>query len=75
MIYRACGLLIAGALIAALINGLTNGHYLFWCEAVAVWAFSFSWLVKGDLFPFLRDPGPSPKSSRRGEAAASVDVA
>jgi hypothetical protein len=75
VIYRTSGLLIAAALIAALINGATKGHYLFWCEAVAVWAFSFSWLVKGDLFPFLRDPGPPPENSRQGEAAASVDVA
>jgi hypothetical protein len=75
VIYRTCGLLIAGALIAALINGATKAHYLFWCEAVAVWAFSFSWLVKGDLFRFLRDPGPPPESSRPGAAAASVDAA
>ena len=75
VISRTCGLLIAGALIAALINAITKGHYLFWCEAVAVWAFSLSWLVKGDLFPFLRDSGPPPESPRAEEAAAPVDVA
>ena len=76
VIYRVCGLLIGVALIAAVINGVTGAHFLFWCEAVAVWAFSFSWLVKGELFAFLRDhPVPPPESSSPGEAAASVDAA
>ena len=31
-------------------------HPLFWLESIAVWAFSFSWLVKGGFLSFLQDP-------------------
>jgi hypothetical protein len=31
-------------------------HPLFWLESIAVWAFSLSWLVKGDFIPWLKDP-------------------
>jgi len=31
---------------------------LFWFEAIAVVAFSFSWLVKGAAFGFLNDKAP-----------------
>jgi len=67
LIYRICGLLIVLALIAAGLNGLTHQHFLFWCEAVAVWSFSISWLVKVDFFPFLADNEPSPLARRAGD--------
>jgi hypothetical protein len=61
-IYRACGLIIVVCLALAPLLDLVLSdavrdqiHPLFWLESIAVWAFSFSWMVKGDLIPFLQD--------------------
>jgi hypothetical protein len=62
-IYRICGVMIVVSLVLSPILDLTLSaavrariHPLFWLESIAVWAFSFSWLVKGGFLPFLQDP-------------------
>lgn len=55
-IYRACGLTIFGAIVVIAIVTLIPGareftdsfRLFFWLEAVIVWAFGLSWLVKGE---------------------------
>jgi hypothetical protein len=66
-IYRACGVIIVVCLVLSpLLDWVLSDdlrdqiHPLFWLESIAIWAFSFSWIVKGDLIPWLKDePGPS----------------
>lgn len=55
-IYAACGIIIIVAITAAGISfkfveeEIRNQYNLiFWLESVALWAFGFSWLVKGGL--------------------------
>ncbi|MFG3705838.1 DUF998 domain-containing protein [Micromonospora sp. NPDC047670] len=53
-IYHACGIVIIGAItLAVASNALPDSTRdtlkpLFWCEAVAVFAFGVAWLVKGE---------------------------
>ncbi|MCZ3390041.1 MAG: DUF998 domain-containing protein [Actinomycetia bacterium] len=54
-VYRICGAVIVLALLASVLNGLLHWGVLFWCEAIAVWAFSAAWLVKGGLLQILAD--------------------
>ena len=61
-IYRICGVTIVVSLALAPLLDLVLSdavrdqiHPLFWLESIAVWAFSFSWMIKGDLIPLLRD--------------------
>jgi hypothetical protein len=68
-IYRACGVIIVVCLaLSPLLDRVLSDdlrdqiHPLFWLESIAVWAFSFSWMVKGDLIPWLKD---EPQPSRR----------
>jgi hypothetical protein len=67
-VYRICGItiVVSLALSPILDRVLSNAvraqiHPLFWLESIAVWAFSFSWLVKGDFIPWLKDPAPASK--------------
>ena len=48
-IHRGCGVIIFLAIAAVLTMKylLNASSYIFWPEAVAVWAFGISWLVKG----------------------------
>ena len=46
-IYLACGLSIVAALLVIVWQFATGRPDIFWPEAVAVWAFGISWLVKG----------------------------
>jgi hypothetical protein len=64
-IYRICGVTIVVCLILSpILDRVLSAavraqiHPLFWLESIAVWAFSFSWLVKGELIPWLKDPEP-----------------
>ena len=54
IIYRGCGITIALALGVAGALARSSIHLLFLWEAIAVWAFSFSWLVKGGVL--FKDP-------------------
>ncbi len=45
-IYLACGIVMIGAVVWAGIAG-PRGQPIFWPEAIALWAFAISWLVKG----------------------------
>lgn len=61
VVYRVCGIVILACLVLvvatnfALTERLKNQvHPLLWLEIVATWAFSVSWLVKGQ-FLFLTD--------------------
>jgi hypothetical protein len=62
-IYRICGvtIVVSLAMSPVLDRVLSDAvrdriHPLFWLESIAVWAFSFSWLIKGDFIPWLKDP-------------------
>jgi hypothetical protein len=48
-IYKACGVTTLLALVVGAALLKSPIHLLFWWETIAVWAFSFSWLVKGGL--------------------------
>ncbi len=58
LIYRVCGILIlvcilAIALYVLYLRGrfpyLMNLRPIFWLESIALWAFGFSWLTKGEM--------------------------
>lgn len=61
IIYMTCAALIAASMLVAFIANFLPAAIkqsmpsLFWFEAIAVVAFSFSWLVKGAAFPVLND--------------------
>ncbi|WP_018331130.1 hypothetical protein [Actinomycetospora chiangmaiensis] len=64
-VYLGCGIAILAALVAAgflplLLGAIAyhDAHVLFFCETVAVEAFGFSWLVKGETL--LRDRPADP---------------
>jgi hypothetical protein len=49
-VYKICALLTLAIPAAAIaVNGLADQHLLFWGEAGGVIAFSFAWLVKGQM--------------------------
>jgi hypothetical protein len=61
VVYRVCGVAIVGCLALVVVTDLSFTeqvkdvlHPLFWLESIAVWAFSVSWLIKGE-FLFLKD--------------------
>lgn len=61
LLYRLCAIVIVLALVAAVLFQSGTKPNLFWCETVAVLAFSFSWLVKAQmkwlwLAPIFGDP-------------------
>ena len=33
-----------------------GGYAVFWLEAIAIWAFGWSWFTKGEALPMLNDP-------------------
>ena len=71
-IYRACGIVtIASMVAAALLLPVDSIHILFWLETVAVWAFSFAWIVKGGWF--FTDPKPARLSVPLDEPAPRSD--
>jgi amino acid transporter len=54
-VYRTCGIIMIIALIGILLlripaveNAIGKLQPEFWFEAIALWAFGFSWLVKGE---------------------------
>jgi hypothetical protein len=48
-IYRGCGAIIVGSMIAAFIFGTFFNVPIFWFESVMLLAFATSWLVKGKI--------------------------
>lgn len=67
-VYRICGVVMVLAILTIFVGGFlnvipedvyNNNNLTFWMEAVAVEAFGFAWLVKGEAI--LEDePSPSP---------------
>jgi hypothetical protein len=64
-IYRACGYVILISMGLAFVLGVSLDdatsarlHPLFWLESVMVWAFSWSWLIKGGFL--FKDRAPEP---------------
>lgn len=55
-VYMICGIIIAIAIVGVPISNLFSLHLLLLLESIAVFAFSFSWLVKGGVVWFLNDP-------------------
>ena len=64
-IYRICAGLIAASMLVAFVANFLPAAIkqsvpsLFWFEAIAVVAFSVSWLVKGETIPVLNDKLPA----------------
>ena len=58
-IYRICGVVIIAAMLSVGLSNLIgvpeDWHSLFWLESVCVWAFGFSWLVKGGFLGLFAD--------------------
>lgn len=52
IIYRVCGI---GMLVSFLMLFIQTPHMTWIVEAVALFFFGLSWLVKADAFPFLKD--------------------
>jgi hypothetical protein len=54
-VYLTCGLVIVGCLVALILFGFMGDRWpliaewklVFWVEAIGIWAFGWSWLVKG----------------------------
>ena len=73
VIYRICAGLIAASMLVAFVANFLPASIkqdvptLFWFEAVAVVAFSVSWLVKGEAIPVLND---KPSVTERAPASA-----
>ena len=57
IIYRICGIGMIASFLLMLLNFLPNAPYnLTWIvEAIALFFFGTSWIIKSDAFPFLRD--------------------
>lgn len=62
-VYRICGLVIVGCILGILAVNLLSMLEIripeilapvFWLEAIAIWAFGWSWFVKGKGLNFLR---------------------
>lgn len=58
IVYRVCGFIMLGCVIAIVVyfflpldvkSKLEALHYVFWFETIALWAFGTSWLVKGEF--------------------------
>lgn len=55
-VYRVCGIVMLAALVGLVLDALVPSigsaledyHPIFYLEGVALWAFGFSWLVKGE---------------------------
>lgn len=64
-VYLVCGWVIVCCLVALIIFGIMDAHWsfireyrlVFWAEAIGIWAFGWSWLVKGQAL--LADRPPS----------------
>ena len=80
LVYRICAALIAASMLIAFIanflpTSIKNSMpSLFWFEAVAVVAFSVSWLVKGGTFSVLNDNQPLPQPQRRPQQGRPQQV-
>jgi len=62
-IYILCGTVILACIILAVAH---TGVWLFWYEAVAIFAFGVSWLVKGEAIWVLNDDrGPAVRQGHR----------
>ena len=72
IVYWTCAALIAASMLVAFIANFLPAAIkqsmpsLFWFEAIAVVAFSFSWLVKGAAFPVLDDKPSVPELASAG---------
>lgn len=70
-VYRACAALIAASMVVAFVTNFLPADIkrsmpsLFWFEAIAVVAFSASWLVKGGAVPGLNDKPAVPEDPGR----------
>ncbi len=55
LIYRVSGWVIVACIAGILLSNSQHWNVVFWLESTAVVAFGCSWLVKGDMFPWLND--------------------
>ena len=58
IIYRVCGIGMLGSFVLLLLNlipGVEIYNLTWIVEAIALFFFGLSWIVKSDAFPFLRD--------------------
>lgn len=65
IIYRVCGIGMLGSFLLMLLQFIPgfNCYNLTWIvEAIALFFFGFSWIVKSDAFPFLQDKEKTTRS-------------
>lgn len=81
-VYAACGWTILGCIALALAAHLLappsvrEMDPVFWLESIAIVAFAFSWLTKGEVVPYLRDRRDDGRPPRDGsEAVVRQDAA
>jgi hypothetical protein len=60
VLYRSCGVAIVVAMALVPVSNLAGWEIFVWLEAVCVWAFAISWLVKGGFLGILADKKPMP---------------
>jgi len=56
--YRICGVIMIVCILLCFVFSYYNLPIVIW-EALAVWAFGFSWLTKANLIPILREKVPA----------------
>jgi hypothetical protein len=68
-LYIGCGIVIVLSMAAMALHALIGGSWewwdennaTFWCEALSLWAFGLSWMVKGRFYGWaLLDPRDHP---------------
>ncbi|WP_051451698.1 hypothetical protein [Actinospica robiniae] len=81
LVYRVCAVLVVVFTALAGLSSFTSQsfgdrvHPLFWCEALATFAFGFAWFVKGETL--LQDQGqdqPAGTAASGGLAASGFEV-
>jgi len=81
LVYRVCAVLVVVFTALAGLSSLVSQsfadavHPLFWCEALATFAFGFAWFVKGETL--LQDQGqdqPAETTASGGLAASGFEV-
>ncbi|BCJ62798.1 DUF998 domain-containing protein [Micromonospora endophytica] len=81
VVYRTCGFVILAAIVLAVASSALaepardTFRPVFWCEAVAVFAFGVAWLVKGEaMFHQSPEPvgAPVPRAAPADRPAAST---
>lgn len=59
-IHRVCGVFIVLGILGVVVNNILDGDLMFFGEALAVWAFGCSWIVKSHWLSAIEDEPEAP---------------